>query len=287
MADPIVQGVAITRPNLALRYAIWNIPPEMWLRPHAAAKDLNKSPTEALAEEPEAMLHDADYDLEDDTDVVPKTHCKQPVLMADVPDHPKHQQAELVKTIGQRMRQARELCNLSQVEAAYRFGYSNPSKLSKIEGATDTKSVPLWIIVRAAQLYEVSIDFLFGASDDWETGARMTQERAVSAWLFGEFDRQQKMAMRVLYSLNDQIEAVADILPSHHAAALEVQRTLGRCRELNHMTYANLRGGANLESAVSKLIERTTVGRDAFKRFQGHLQIMRAASADTVEAADV
>lgn len=276
MADPIVLGVAMTRPNLILRYSIWNIPPEMWLRQSAPAKDPSNSPIKATAKEPAAMLLEADYDLDDDIEEVQKP--------ARRPHIGKIEQATIVRTIGQRMRQARELCNLSQIEAARRFGYSNPSKLSKIEGATDTNSVPLWLIVRAAQAYEVSIDFLFGASDDWETGARMTQERQVSAWVFHEIDRHQKMAMQVLHSLNDQIEAMAEALPGHHAAALEVQRTLVRCRELNSTSYANLRGGANLESAVEKLIERTTVGRDAYKRFQGHLQIMRAATSEAANA---
>ena len=74
------------------------------------------------------------------------------------------EQAAAVKTIGARMRQARELCNLSQSAAAKRLGYSNSSKLSKVEGATDTNSVPLWLILRAAKVYEVSIDFLFGGT---------------------------------------------------------------------------------------------------------------------------
>lgn len=268
----------MTRPNLALRYAIWNIPPEMWLRQSASAKDPIKSPTKTPAKE-HATMFETEHDIEECLDEAQENERE---LTANLPRRlaGKIEQATIVKTIGQRLRQAREMCNLSQLEAARRFGYSNPSKLSKIEGATDTNSVPLWIIVRAAQMYEVSIDFLFGASDDWETGARMTQERQVSQWLFVEFNRQQKMAMRVLYSLNDQIEAIAEALPGHYAAALEVQRTLGRCRELNYSTYANLRGGANLESAVEKLIERTTVGRDAYRRFQGHLQIIKAANAE-------
>ncbi len=58
----------------------------------------------------------------------------------------KHDQNKLVRTIGERLRVARELNNLSQSEAARRLGYANPSKLSKIEAAADTNSVPLWLI---------------------------------------------------------------------------------------------------------------------------------------------
>lgn len=260
-----------SRANRTLLYAIQAIPPEVWLQPPAPTKDSIKSHIKDLAEEPAAMLHEADYELEGDAVAVPKSRRE--------PER-KIEQATIVKSIGQRMRQAREMCNLSQIEAARRFGYSNPSKLSKIEGATDTNSVPLWIIARAAQMYEVSIDFLFGASDDWETGARMTQERAVSAWLFGEFDRQQKMGMRTLYSLNDQLEVLADILPGSHGAALEVGRALDRYRQLNWAAYEDMRGGAKLESAIDALIKRTTAGADAYRRFQGHLQNMKAATSE-------
>lgn len=77
------------------------------------------------------------------------------------PSSTRIEQVAAGETIGARMREARELCNMSQSAAARRLGYSNPSKLSKVEGATDTNSVPLWLIVRAASVYEVSIDYLW------------------------------------------------------------------------------------------------------------------------------
>ena len=55
----------------------------------------------------------------------------------------------------------RELCNLSQVEAARRLGRTRPS-CQKVEAATDTNSGPARLITAAAQVYEVSVDFLFG-----------------------------------------------------------------------------------------------------------------------------
>ena len=107
----------------------------------------------------------------------------------------KHDQDALIRTIGQRMREARELCNLTQSEAARRLGYANPSKLSKVEAATDTNSVPLWLIHSASKLYEVSVDYLFGITDDWDTGVpRGTQAFLLDAW--------QKMRERDLLALD-------------------------------------------------------------------------------------
>ena len=70
-----------------------------------------------------------------------------------------------------RQRQARELCNLSQSVAAKRLGYLTSAKLSKVEAAADTNSVPLWLIHRAASIYDVSTEFLFGFTDDFEVGS--------------------------------------------------------------------------------------------------------------------
>lgn len=71
----------------------------------------------------------------------------------------RRKQTEAVKTIGARLKASRVLCNLSLSEAARRLGYANPSKLSKVENATDTNSVPLWLIRDAAELYEVSTEY--------------------------------------------------------------------------------------------------------------------------------
>ena len=122
----------------------------------------------------------------------------------------RQEQAAAVKTIGARMRQARELCNLSQSAAAKRLGYQNPSKLSKVELATDTNSVPLWLIVRAARVYEVSVDFLFGATDDWEVGARMTQERETSAWMFDAWEKARQRDMETLKRLHDRVQTLTE-----------------------------------------------------------------------------
>ncbi len=138
-----------------------------------------------------------------------------------------------MKTIGARMREARELCNMSPSAAAKRLGYSNPSKLSKVEGATDTNSVPLWLIVRAASVYEVSIDYLFGCSDYWEAGSRMTQERETSAWLFDTSEKARRRDMETLRKLHNKVEAMEEAIATMLAASQRDWRALERFIELN------------------------------------------------------
>ncbi len=160
------------------------------------------------------------------------------------------EQAAMVRTIGERMRKARELCNLSQSAAAKRLGYSNPSKLSKVESATDTNSVPLWLIRKAAEVYEVSVDFLFGFTDDWETGARMTQEREVSAWLAKAWSDGRERDLLALKQLNDRLAVLRESVAIGITMMREANAALDRFAELNPQFEEDMRGSNRLVNAV-------------------------------------
>lgn len=185
------------------------------------------------------------------------------------------EQAQTVKTIGERMRQARELCNLSQTAAARRLGYTNSSKLAKVEGATDTNSVPLWLIVRAAQVYEVSIDYLFGASDDWEIGARMTQERGVSAWLLKAFEQTQVGQMAALRQLNNRLTALESALGALVAAEEDVVLALARVQELNP-AFEDMKAGSRLTGAIARASDAAKGAKAKMTRF--HMECKLAAA---------
>lgn len=179
----------------------------------------------------------------------------------------RQEQAAAVKTIGARMRAARELCNLSQSAAARRLGYANPSKLSKVELATDTNSVPLWLIVRAARVYEVSVDFLFGATDDWEVGARMTQEREVSAWMFDTFDKLRQRDMETLKRLHDRVQTLTDAVAVMLAASEDASLALARFAELNP-AFEEMRAGSRLVSAVERASDSAKAAKTKMERFR-------------------
>jgi len=169
----------------------------------------------------------------------------------------------VVKTIGARMREARELCNMSQSAAAKRLGYSNPSKLSKVEGATDTNSAPLWLIVRAARLYDVSIDFLFGASDDFETGL----QRPVQTWLIGEWEKSRLADMKALEKLHRRVAAVSSLLP---AVADEAERTAEAIKSFSCLNpeFEDMRGSARLAAAAENLIRHAEKASSTIQRFR-------------------
>ncbi len=193
------------------------------------------------------------------------------------PSSTRIEQAAVVKTIGARMREARELCNMSQSAAAKRLGYSNPSKLSKVEGATDTNSVPLWLIVRAASVYEVSIDYLFGCSDYWEAGSRMTQERETSAWLFDTWEKARRRDMETLRKLHNKVEAMEEAIATMLAASDETGAALERFIELNP-EFEDMKAGSRLTGSIGRAADAAKNAKARMTRFRLECSI---AAADT------
>jgi transcriptional regulator with XRE-family HTH domain len=158
-------------------------------------------------------------------------------------------QSELVKTIGLRLKASRELCNLSLSEAARRLGYANPSKLSKVENATDTNSVPIRLIRDAARIYEVSTEYLFGLSDDFEAGV----PRGMTPHLLDQWDRMRSRDLQAIIALQQKIEAATSVIPTIQRDAQNVIDAINRLTDLNGDAFLDLHGGSILNAAADRL----------------------------------
>ena len=180
---------------------------------------------------------------------------------------PKAEQMELVRVIGDRMRQARELCNLPQQVAAKRLGYSNSSKLSKVELASDTASAPLWLIVRAAKLYEVSVDFLFGLTDDWEIGA----QRGVQGWLLDVWQEVRARDIALLEHLHTEIAAVSSHVTTLAAGVRESAGALETFR-LRNPAFIDMAASGPVAGRMERLQERAHAAEVALRRFHQRLR---------------
>jgi transcriptional regulator with XRE-family HTH domain len=175
----------------------------------------------------------------------------------------KRDQTLIVSTIGDRLRQAREICNLSQSEAAKRLGYSNPSKLSKVESATATNSVPLWLILSASRLYDVSIDFLFGVTSDWETGL----PRSSPKWLLEAWERVRLRDLGLLDRVHHEVATVAGTTSDLVIAVAEVGSALTTYHDRNPEFYETPASNT-LVSRIAKLEAAAKRADAGLKRFE-------------------
>lgn len=187
----------------------------------------------------------------------------------------KAEQCEIVKTFGVRMKEARELCNMSQLAAAKKLGYANSSKLAKIEHATDTNSVPLWLIRRAAKLYDVSVDFLFGMSEDWERDPKVAQERDVYRWVREEMEAELAHSINERRALKNQITtleaAIADIAP----AVEQCQAAVVRFQEINP-EFQDMRGGSMVVASIEQAGKVTRGATAAMRRYKVKFSVVGA-----------
>jgi transcriptional regulator with XRE-family HTH domain len=163
-------------------------------------------------------------------------------------------QAKIVKTLGERMIRARELCGISQQRAAELLGYQNSSKLAKIEAASDTNSVPLWLIPKAAEIYGVSVDYLFGVSDDWDRDPIKSQERQIGQWLEDHWKLAQEAQDSAFKTLHTKQVELAEAVEHTKRRAKENLECVERVRQ-NNKAFDGLRGGAKLLRLLAETAE--------------------------------
>lgn len=178
----------------------------------------------------------------------------------------RHAQAETVKIVGARLREGRELCGLTITVAAERLGI-HAKKLAAFENVVDQNSIPLCLIARAAVVYDVTVDFIFGRTDDWETSARMTQEREVSAWLHAAWETARNRDMQVIHAIDHRVSEISKTIPPLCALSKDMLDAIGRLKELNP-AFDDLRGGARLVAAAEKLQAAAQAADVAAKRLK-------------------
>ncbi|MBF6649521.1 helix-turn-helix domain-containing protein [Methylobacter sp. BlB1] len=159
---------------------------------------------------------------------------------------------QIVKTLGERMKAARELCGFSQIQAASLLGYANSSKLAKVEGSID--AVPLWLIPKAAEVYRVSIDFLFGVSDCWQRDPTAAQEQHVEKWLEAHWEQAQNAQDSAIQTLHDKQVELKEAIDRTLRRSKENFECVKHVRQ-NNKVFDSLRGGAKLLRVLAETAE--------------------------------
>lgn len=177
-------------------------------------------------------------------------------------------QAVLARSVGKRLREAREMVGLSQLNAAKQLGYANSSKLAKIEGGKDSSQIPLWVIKRASCLYDVAVDYLLGNTETMEVGdTRHAALREMSTHMREHWERLRQRDVMVEQALRERIIAIEETVVLLESEASEASAAMARCAELNP-EWQDMRGGSRLFDAVERTAAAARTSRSKLNRYR-------------------
>jgi transcriptional regulator with XRE-family HTH domain len=159
----------------------------------------------------------------------------------------------VIKGIGGRLREARELCQPMTIQTAAKMLCIDPCQLRAVETGVDFQKLPLELILKAAKIYDVSSDFLFGlVGDDWELCPEVRLQRE-----FGQGARElyledlAKLGLELM-SQQRRLDALTDTVLQMIPAINEVCESLESFQKRN-AGFDEMPGGNQLLYRVKKV----------------------------------
>jgi transcriptional regulator with XRE-family HTH domain len=183
----------------------------------------------------------------------------------------KQEQAILSREVGLRMKESRVMSGLSQVDAAKRLGYHNSTKLSKIEKGQSTR-IPLWVIRKAAIIYDVSCDYLFGVTQTMERDdVSHASLRELHAFMFADFDKRHAQDVAVMMAIRSKLENIERtiVLAAMQADQLHEAKLFVEEQE----EWLDVKGGNRLVNYIDRLNHTITSSALRFKDIKKEMQV--------------
>lgn len=177
-----------------------------------------------------------------------------------------YERAELAKKVGERFKEARELVPMTQIDAAEQLGFSNSSQLAKIEGGY-SGTVQFYTIWKAAQLYDVSVDFLSGLSDDWERDPVVYQERKIGKWLHERAVRAAAKEINNTRILGNRLAVVERAVSFGLSGIMQLKSVIDDFAAKNE-GFDDMRLGAKLLRVAAETTEQMVGVSAELKRYQ-------------------
>lgn len=146
----------------------------------------------------------------------------------------------VLKTVSARLKEARGLAGIHDYQVANWLGVP-AAELTALEDGIYT--IPLSTIKKAAEIYGVSVDFLFGETNDWELCQEVRRERDFSAHLQSLLITEQAKVATKLVEQDSRITALSEAATVLAPAIRAVYDALLRFWELNP-SFDSMHGGA-------------------------------------------
>lgn len=159
--------------------------------------------------------------------------------------------AALRKVVAGRFVQARELNGMSQTEASERMGYEKSTQLSLWEHGVRLPPIDRMIV--AALVYGVSLDYLYGLSDEPERDQHDAVRRALARNMEDQLrSHADRIAASMLaFSKHGGMNVMT--VKSLVVRASEAAKAVRRFSELNAKKFDNMPGGATVLHACVAL----------------------------------
>jgi transcriptional regulator with XRE-family HTH domain len=175
--------------------------------------------------------------------------------------------AALRKIVGERFVEARKINGWDQTEAAEKFGYKNSTQLSLIEQGK--RLPPHEVMIKASEIYGVSVDFLFGLSDEPERDPKAAERNAamrhVHALVSGTAENMVGLLLQYLAHGVPSVRTAQTLLNHADDLALAVNRV----RAMNTKLFdEKLKGGSNLVKLADQTANACAQAREMLSRHE-------------------
>lgn len=182
---------------------------------------------------------------------------------------------EALQLVADRLRKARELNGLSLQEAASRLGFAAAASVSKLETARHITEIPLWFLMEASRVYEVSGDYLLGLTDELGLQPRVQFDREVSTWLNAALERNRARDLQALTVLHQEIVCALTTQRELTIAIQEIEQALEIFTTLNPRFKSDMKGSARLAYAVDTGMSLSARMAAQLSKFKGMMHASR------------
>lgn len=147
----------------------------------------------------------------------------------------REEQQAISQEAGRRFASARLASGLSQIDAARLLGYSNSTKLSKIESGSHSSQIPIWAVRKAAEIYGVSCGYLLASDSPDGAGT----------------DKVKKLMLELHEIDSCQINSLLHEAENDRTALNGAVRQLSQAMDGFERTHAHLLGLPAISNAVT------------------------------------
>jgi len=155
------------------------------------------------------------------------------------------------KIVGLRLRESRELCDYTQIEASKLLGITKMF-LGKIEKGLNTNNIPLKLMQEAARVYEVSIGFLFSETDDFEVSDEVKTKRDFGVKIHSFHQKQLSKLVVKAAAQDRKLKVLVKSMKSNLYAVGELDEAFITFKKMNP-SFDDMPCSSKLSHRVNKL----------------------------------